>query len=813
MLRRAAVVVVAIALCACSASPKPIPLQTPAPATPSPLRALSGGLIAQGPFLFVGDEHGLMHLLYEDRPLIHGIGVYSGLNGYTKPEDLEKLAYDRGTGQVRWKGKVRGQDITFEQTASIDGHRIRLRLERTGPWPDGTWGGIQIRLPQTEYRGVTFRADGAPHVFQNEYDASHRYPSPIHKLECDPGEPRLNIVFESEDGIAIEDHRKFQSPAYVVQLNVPKGERRTTDLFLTLPTLPKKELARLRFSQIGYPSGAEKVAILEWPKHEPRPDDAVRLEKKPGTVVQHGTFGPTEAVDWFQNATASFDFTSVREPGDYRVAWSGGSTAWFPIDKSVFVDRLWQPTLDTFIPFLMCHASVDLGRDVTGHGACHMDDAARAPANFTGPDGYVSYEATGTPYEAGAHVPLSLGGWHDAGDFDLNVPAQSFVTWMLALTWEEFHPMRDVATLDVGAHAFTAAKPDGTPDLVQQIEWGALWLLSVEQPDGRVYPGVCEKQAQRSGKPLETITDGKSGNDDDRLLYVDYHADVQLNFAIGMAAASRALAKLRPELSRQSLDAAKKAFAYFQTHDEVYRGGPYTASEVKGKERDASVIAAATELYMTTSDTSYLTAIEKLAPSLAELKLDWPFPRETGTGGFRYVPPFLARLVPRLTGGPLKEAATTTCRRAAKLQADWMKVRPWPLNIWHDGPWGNSPTALARTFDTYFLSRVAPDVLPKESPLRNMLWIFGLHPTSDTVFVTGLGYPEPKYLYNIHLHALRGYEPATIPGAVIPGMGGFWYSGVATYIDEYGYYGHNEACIYTQAQYLFAVNAMRAMGF
>jgi hypothetical protein len=44
-------------------------------------------------------------------------------------------------------------------------------------------------------------------------------------------------------------------------------------------------------------------------------------------------------------------------------------------------------------------------------------------------------------------------------------------------------------------------------------------------------------------------------------------------------------------------------------------------------------------------------------------------------------------------------------------------------------------------------------------------------------------------------------------------MGGFWYSGVVGYIDEYGWYGHNEACIYTAAQYIFAVNAMRAMGF
>ena len=127
--------------------------------------------------------------------------------------------------------------------------------------------------------------------------------------------------------------------------------------------------------------------------------------------------------------------------------------------------------------------------------------------------------------------------------------------------------------------------------------------------------------------------------------------------------------------------------------------------------------------------------------------------------------------------------------------------------------WGNNGTMLARAFDTYWLTRAAPDVLPPEKALRSMLWIFGMHPVCDTVFVSGLGFPETKYLYNCHLHALKGFAPANIPGAVIPGMGGFWYSGVVTYIDEYGYYGHNEACIYTQAQYIFAVLAMRSLGF
>ncbi|WP_146530679.1 hypothetical protein [Novipirellula artificiosorum] len=58
--------------------------------------------------------------------------------------------------------------------------------------------------------------------------------------------------------------------------------------------------------------------------------------------------------------------------------------------------------------------------------------------------------------------------------------------------------------------------------------------------------------------------------------------------------------------------------------------------------------------------------------------------------------------------------------------------------------------SLCSFFDTYWLSRIAPDLLPPESVLRNMLWVYGLRPVNDTVFVIGRGYPEPQHHYRIH---------------------------------------------------------------
>jgi hypothetical protein len=781
-------------------------------ASPVPV---SRGLIAQGSWLFCGDQEAMFHILYKDVPFIHGIGIFSGLNGYTTPENLEMKAYERGEGRVTYRGKVRGMDIAFEQKAEIDGNRIKVTVRRTGKWPSGVWGGIQIPILIEGRSGTVYKADGKEFVFPEQYDPQYKFPTGFNRLELAPSDPGVNLVFECAEGMGLDDHRRFQSPRFIISIPLPRDGQDAVVWYLTFPASIGPAVSSLRWSRIGYPLGAKKSVVMEWPRNMERPEDAVRVEDSGGKTVLTGRFGHTEAVDWLQNNFASFDFSGLSEPGEYRIVWSGGRTGLFPVKASVFGDRLWQPTLDTFVPFLMCHASVDLGTNVTGHGLCHADDAERVKPHYTGPDGFVSYESEGTPWKAGEHIPLGTGGWHDAGDFDLNVPAQSFVTWLLSLTWEEFKPERDVNTLDTSARTFRAGTPDGVPDLFQQVEWGALWLLSVQQKDGRVWNGVCEKPAQRSGKPLETITDGIPGNADDRQVYVDYHADQQLDHVIAMAAASRALKAVRPALAKRCLESARKGFRYFQTHKEIYRPGSYTAESFQSEGRDASLAAAAVELFISTGHRDYLEVLRGLSDRLRKLTFEWPMPRETGTGGFRYAPPFIARLIPLLKpeDEELRKIAMSVCIRAGRQQSTWMELRPWPLNEWHFGRWGNSTTGLARAFDTYWLNKVVPKALPAEAPLRNMLWLFGLHPTCDTVLVSGLGYPETKFLYNIHLQALNGFAPMNIPGAVIPGMGGFWYSGIAAYIDEYGYYSMNEACIYTQAQYIFAVNAMKAMGF
>ncbi len=551
---------------------------------------LAGGRIQQGPFVLFSHTNGGLHLLKGSQVISLGAGISCGGNGGYWPYDrVREKEVALGNGTMALKVDIAKVGISYQQHVSIQGSRIRIRLRRTGNWPGRHWEEFRFWLPMEHYRGAQMRADGNLVKMPETYsEAGRNIVSGARRVECNVSDPSLNLLFECERGINVSDHRPGVL-RYWVAVGFPETAGEYVDLYLTLPQMPEEDTWAVRYSPVGYPVAGEKKVVLEWPKHLARPsDDRVRLERADGTVVKQDRFGKTVTLRHMQSGFAMFDFTEVREPGNYRVVWAGGAVE-FSIRQSVFEDRLWQPTLDYFMPFQMCHAQVDLGQGITGHPFCHMDDAIRVPANFPGTDGFVAYECTGTPYKAGDPIPCAVGGWHDAGDCDLNIYAQGFSTYVLALAYQEFGIERDVATLDVDAQTFTAGRPDGTPDLLQQVEWGALWLLSMMQPDGRSYVGVVvQPQLRRNDVAWDQMTDNRAGTGDERHVYVDYHSELQCMQAAALCAASRALKQARPELAQQCLQAARRAYDYFRTHDEVYRRTAYFYPSTKG--RDGNVL-------------------------------------------------------------------------------------------------------------------------------------------------------------------------------------------------------------------------------
>src|SRR5690606_27198546 len=201
-------------------------------------------------------------------------------------------------------------------------------------------------------------------------------------------------------------------------------------------------------SQVGYHPQQAKTAIIEMDPNAGAPG-RVRLLK----VGADGSFAEAAAADakhwgrYLRYEYYTFDFTDVREPGLYLIEAAGPRPHAFRIAPDVF-DDVWHATLDVFFPVQMDHMFVNEAYRVW-HGASHMDDARQAPPNHEHFDLYAMGPESDSPFQPGEHIPgLNIGGWYDAGDFDLRTETQYAVVSSLVQTWEQFRPERDETTVD-----------------------------------------------------------------------------------------------------------------------------------------------------------------------------------------------------------------------------------------------------------------------------------------------------------------------------------------------------------------------------
>ena len=127
------------------------------------------------------------------------------------------------------------------------------------------------------------------------------------------------------------------------------------------------------------------------------------------------------------------------------------------------------------------------------HGAAHLDDALQAPVNRIHWDGWRQGPTTGNKYKPLEHIPgLNVGGWFDAGDFDIQTGSQHAVVQAFALLWENFGVNRDETTINQKTRYTEIHVPDGKPDVLQQIEHGVLQLVAQVNAIGYAIPGINE---------------------------------------------------------------------------------------------------------------------------------------------------------------------------------------------------------------------------------------------------------------------------------------------------------------------------------
>ena len=419
---------------------------------------------------------------------------------------------------------------------------------------DGTKAGIFPRTPNDPMVKVLSLADEPKKAYYLEdWDKAKGYTQPLPfaqgksiTLGVDDRLARVNVVSDTADLMLFDGRDRAQNGWFVLRSLIPSGK--TTGAIVwhirpdVIPNWTRPPV--IAHSQVGYAPAFSKVAVLELdPKYDaPKIAKVLRLmEDGSYKTVFEGSITP--ATPWLRYAYSRFDFTSVKDPGLYVIEYADTRTAPFPISNEAYAN-IWQDSLDHHLAEQMDHVSVREGYRVW-HGASHLDDGRLAPVVGEQFDGWNQATATDGKWKGGDHIPgMNVGGWYDAGDFDLEEPAQLSVIQSLALAYREFNLKYDELTVDEAARTVEMHRPDGVPDTVEQVKHGALYILAqfhnighairgTHEPDLRQYTHLGDGASKTDGRiydpklgPNEVKGD-YSGKPDDRWIFSTTNAATQ----------------------------------------------------------------------------------------------------------------------------------------------------------------------------------------------------------------------------------------------------------------------------------------------
>jgi hypothetical protein len=554
------------------------------------------------------------------------------------------------------------------------------------------------------------------------------------------------------------------------------------------------------FSEVGYHPSQPKRAVIELDANDtPLPTASLIQIRPDGTEAETMKAAVQPWGKYLRYNYAVADFSSVKDPGLYVIQYGTQRTGAFPIAADVY-EKVWYPTLDVWFPVQMDHMFVNEAYRVW-HGAAHLDDALQAPLNEQHFDAYHTGATTNTPFKPGERIPgLAVGGWFDAGDFDIQGVSHSGTIMSFVAVWEEFHPPHDQTLIDQQLRFVDLHRPDGKPDVLQQIEHGALQVAAQFRAMGRLSRGIVDSHLDTyhhlgdastqtdnkiydpSMKPYQT--DGiRSGTPDDRWAFVE---DSPATSYLGMgalAAASRALRGFNDPLATECLALAKKAYA----SEQARAAG---ASPSNGPEQGFARVAELTALLqfvLTTKEQPYVDRFNDLL---------WPAldraPAFTLQTAVRAMPAMDAAYAAKLR--PYVERYRTTL--------DGMfKQNPYGVPI-ATGGWAGNGQIIGWATTNYYLHKAFPDLVGTDVVTRGLDYLFGTHPAHNYSFVSAVG--------NRSKHLAYGNNRADfsfIAGGVVPGVL-ILKPDFPENMDDWPFlWGENEYVIDTCAAYIFLANA------
>ena len=766
----------------------------------------------------------------------HGVRTVQGgavrLNNTPEQWDLVPKTVsrkvDREKGSIEVTMRYDDYDFDSRVVVTAKGKAVEIAVWLDKPVPEKLAGeaGFNLEFLPSQYWHKTFTMDGRlgrlpryaasqtitrpnsekPRQFKGfkTYDdrGTDRFVDPCpmetgHSIVMASDTPERMIRISSNDAeLKLYDGRMLaQNGWYVLRSVLPKGK---TGKVITWTVEPNAIPGWIRepnigISQVGYTPEQPKVAVIELDKK-----DKVQATAKLMRIKDDGTTEVAFTGDiqpwgpYFKYNYVKFDFSGIQQPGVYYVQYGNTKTNNFLIDAHVY-DKITDATTDVWVPIHMNHMYVTEGYR-TWHGEPFKEGYLQAPESDHF-DLHRQGPTTDTKYKPLELIPgLNIGGFFDAGDFDIETGSNINVVQNFIRTWELFKPLRDETFVSQKQRYVDLHRPDGTPDILQFIEHGTLNLVAQAEQIGHMastlsnsvldnYHHLGDAASITDGlhydpslKPYEVSADGKcSGTPDDMWAFTTRSPQLDLRAATMFAAASHALKGYNDDLAARALTQSKRLmqeateliaqrkaeedFDWTDGFDWENRAQQQKPDKKRQKLIERSRknrellgdMATNLMLYSATQERQYLSNFEQQIWDALELRLE-------------------ANMQTALDAVPyMDEAYKQKLRPYVEKYNAYIKGfdqnNPYgvPIGL---GNWAGVNMVLNYGITVNYAHIYYPDIVKKDEIYRVANWLFGCHPYHNYSFVAAVGAARPKQVFYGNNRA----DFSFIPGNVAPGL-------------------------------------------
>lgn len=778
----------------------------------------------------------------------HGVRAIQGgavrLNNTPEQWDLvPKMTYRKvNKEQESIEVGLRYEDYDFDSrlVVTAKGKAVEIAVWLDKPVPEKLVGhaGFNLEFLPSKYWLKTFMMDGRlnrfpryassqtitrpnsekPKQFKGfkTYDdrGTDRYVDPLpletgHSITMAMDDPEHLISVRCEDAeLKLYDGRMLaQNGWFVLRSLLPAGKTGKVVTWTVEPHAIEGWLRKpnIGFSQVGYIPEQPKVSVIELDKQDtPKATAALMRVGEDGTVSKAYEGKIDSWGTYYKYNYVKFDFSEVKTPGIYYIQYDTIKTNNFLIDEHVY-DKITDATTDVWVPIHMNHMFVNEGYRVW-HGEPFKEGYLQAPPSdhfdmhYQGP-------TTDTKYKPLELIPgLNVGGFFDAGDFDIETGANINVVENLVRAWRLFKPQRDETFVSEEQRYVDLHRPDGTPDILQYIQHGVLNLVAQAEQIGHMastlsnsvldnYHHLGDAASITDGlhydpslKPYEVSADGKSsGTPDDMWAFTTRNPWLDMRAATMFAAAANALKGYNDSLAARALTQSKRLMA---EAEELQRQQAAKESRPRARRRMGGVASTNLQLYIATQEQDYLKVFKK--EIWEDLNRNVASNLQTALDAVPYM------------DEAYKKKLRPYVEKYDEYIKDFDKDNPYGVPI-GTGNWAGIGPLLNFGITVCFAHLYYPDIVEKAEVYRAANWLFGCHPYHNYSLVAAVGAARPKRVFYGNNRA----DFSFIPGNVAPGLLFRKPDHFENYDDWPFLWGQNEGTIAGNTQYIIFSTALR----